>query len=98
MKRRSLKALFMSAVILGTILFSTVFVLKEAVHDCTGEDCPVCEVLLRCETGMRDPGTSPVRADVKQGQPVFRTVCTGNAAVIRTMDIVCIRRNTRLNL
>ncbi len=31
------------------VLFSAFYVIAEAGHDCTGEDCPVCACIQLCE-------------------------------------------------
>ena len=35
------------------LLFSSAYVLLEAGHDCTGEDCPICVVFLTLEANLR---------------------------------------------
>ncbi len=40
----------MSLTVVFTLLFSAFFLVEEAEHDCTGEDCPVCDCLTWCST------------------------------------------------
>lgn len=34
---------------LVAVLFSFIYLIKEADHHCHGEDCPVCECIQQCE-------------------------------------------------
>lgn len=49
-----------------TLLLSAAFIAKEAGHDCSGEDCPVCAVIAQCENTIRRIGSGliPVIAAV----------------------------------
>ncbi|MCR5558154.1 MAG: hypothetical protein K6F75_11430 [Butyrivibrio sp.] len=42
-------SVILCGVLLFGMLFSTFFVSKEFHHDCTGEDCPICEMVAICE-------------------------------------------------
>jgi hypothetical protein len=37
------------AVLLFGMLFSSFFISTEFHHDCTGEDCPICQMIALCE-------------------------------------------------
>lgn len=41
-ERKRFYALLLCAVLVLALSVSTVFILHEADHDCTGEDCPIC--------------------------------------------------------
>ncbi len=42
-------SVIMCGVLLFGMLFSAFFVSKEFNHNCTGEDCPICEMVAICE-------------------------------------------------
>ncbi|HPR39735.1 MAG TPA: hypothetical protein PKY19_04105 [Oscillospiraceae bacterium] len=41
-------ALLLSAAVLSAVILSVVFIAKEADHDCTGENCPICHEIKVC--------------------------------------------------
>ncbi len=43
--RRVLRALI-ALLVLSVILFAFVYIAAEALHDCEGEDCPVCSAVM----------------------------------------------------
>ena len=38
---------------LSFLMLSSVFIAREADHDCCGEDCPICEFIQQCENTVR---------------------------------------------
>ena len=50
--RRALAWVFCCAFVL-TLFTSSVFILHEAHHDCTGEDCPVCRQVALAASVLR---------------------------------------------
>ncbi|WP_044915127.1 MULTISPECIES: hypothetical protein [unclassified Butyrivibrio] len=38
------------------VLFSAIFVATESLHDCTGDECPVCAILHQCENNLNQLG------------------------------------------
>ncbi len=42
-------SLFLSGIITLIMLVSALYMAEEAHHECTGEDCPICECLHLCE-------------------------------------------------
>lgn len=38
-------------------LFSMLFIVKEADHDCTGENCPICACIHQAEQTLKQLGT-----------------------------------------
>ena len=61
--RRFLSALC-GLYLLGTILFSSLFVIVEADHDCDGHDCPVCLQIQASLDFARQTGPLPVGDEV----------------------------------
>ena len=47
-KSQRIAAAVLSAVVLLAMLFSVIFMIEEAHHDCVGEDCPVCASIAAC--------------------------------------------------
>lgn len=45
MNRKKLCALFLCIGFVLVLFVSSAFILHEAGHDCTGEDCPVCQLI-----------------------------------------------------
>ena len=50
-------ALVLCAVLLFSMLFSSIFISAEFHHDCTGEDCPICQMIALCENFVDQLGT-----------------------------------------
>ncbi len=42
-------SLFLSAVLIIGMLFSSYFIAAEHGHQCHGEDCPICQMVAVCE-------------------------------------------------
>ncbi len=40
----------MAAMMLVVMLFSGIFIIEHADHECSGEDCPICESIQLCES------------------------------------------------
>ncbi len=49
-------AVIMAALLLFLILFSVFYEALEADHECCGEDCPICAMLIQCENLIRTIG------------------------------------------
>lgn len=45
MTARRKTALILTILFVFVMLFSHIFVIAEADHECTGEDCPICEII-----------------------------------------------------
>lgn len=50
-------ALMLTIGTMSLIILSVGYVVKEANHDCTGEDCPVCVQIEQCLNNFRTLGT-----------------------------------------
>lgn len=50
---RRIAAAVMSAAVVLVLLFSTLYLVEEADHDCTGEDCPICDCMAWCGSFLR---------------------------------------------
>ena len=49
-------AAIMGFMMLVVVLVSASYVAVEAVHDCTGEECPICACINQCENTLRQVG------------------------------------------
>lgn len=51
MRNKNLKflPLILSAVMLLVMVFAAFYIAEETVHECSGEECPVCECIHICE-------------------------------------------------
>ncbi len=50
-------AWILAVLVVLLMLVSYSFIAKEANHDCTGEDCPVCAFIQQCESTMHRIGS-----------------------------------------
>lgn len=55
-KSKKLLLGIVSCILLATMLFSAFFVIAEAGHDCTDEDCQTCACIHLCEETLRQIG------------------------------------------
>ena len=44
----------LAAITILVVLSSSVFIIEHADHDCTGEDCPICEQLYACAQNLKN--------------------------------------------
>ncbi|MBR1860716.1 MAG: hypothetical protein IJ796_02490 [Lachnospiraceae bacterium] len=51
-----------AAVVLFVMFFSVFFIASEAHHECSGEDCAICDVIAVCESTIRQIGGARVFA------------------------------------
>ena len=73
-------AAVLCAVLVLTMVFSSAFIIHEAGHDCTGEDCPICHVIAASSQLLRLIGAAFCLLAWLLG-----VLCTGNAwAVLHT--------------
>lgn len=55
-KQKRLIALLMCVGMLLILFVSSAYIVHEAGHDCTGEDCPICEFIAQVERVQRGFG------------------------------------------
>ncbi len=53
-------AAFICVMLLVGVLFSNFYVAHEFQHDCTGEDCPICQYIAECEAFVNQISTGVV--------------------------------------
>ena len=54
--RRRMTAGAIGFVVLVVVMFSSVYIAKESVHNCHGEDCPICACIQQCEDMLHQLG------------------------------------------
>lgn len=54
-KQKAFAALLSTAMIVG-VLLCTLYIAKEAHHDCTGADCPICACMRQCINNFKQLG------------------------------------------
>ncbi len=47
----------MAIMMLLVVLFSAFYLAAESGHDCSGEDCPICEIIQSCENTLQHMGS-----------------------------------------
>ncbi len=52
-KRERIAAAVLALLAVFVMLSSAFFIIAHADHDCTGEDCPICEQICACVKGFR---------------------------------------------
>lgn len=56
-RKRKTLAFIICMAFIATAFFSVLFIVKEADHDCTGENCPVCACIHQAEQTLKQLGT-----------------------------------------
>lgn len=54
--KQKISALLISAALIAVLSLSLIFLVKEAGHQCTGEDCPVCAGIHQIRQSLRQIG------------------------------------------
>lgn len=62
-KKQKTLAFMICTVFIVVTFFSIFFIMKEADHDCTGENCPVCACIHQVEDTLQQLGTGRVEAE-----------------------------------
>lgn len=75
-KEQKAAAILLAVLLLGTVLFSCLFIVENVHHDCVGENCPICmeiETALHTISGIK---MLPVLALILAVVCVFTRICT----------------------
>lgn len=57
---KRIMAAVVTAAMLIVVLLSGLYIILEADHDCSGEDCHICECLENCQAVIHQTGSAPV--------------------------------------
>lgn len=75
-KKRRITAMAMCLGLLLVMFFSTIYIIREADHNCTGEKCPICHEIQICQQILNTVGTAVLGAAVFSFTLVFLTALT----------------------
>ena len=53
-KKKRIISLFLAMTILIVMLYSALFIIFEADHNCVGENCPICYQISVCENTLKN--------------------------------------------
>ncbi len=74
--KRRIAAMAMCLWLLLVMFFSTAYIIREADHNCTGENCPICHQIQICRQILNTVGTAAFGAAVFSLASVFLTAPT----------------------
>ena len=63
---RRVTAGIMGFLLLGILLFSTIYIAVESHHECEGESCPICFIIEQCENTLQQ-----IRSAIKVHLPIL---------------------------
>ena len=89
-------AVIMGIMMLVVVLISASYVAVESVHDCTGEECPICACINQCESTLRQVGGG-VDLQAEFILPVFFILITAVSASAALTAETPVSRKIRLN-
>jgi hypothetical protein len=95
--KRMIAARICAVSVILLVLLSEVFLVKEADHDCTGADCPICAVMEQCSSNIRLLGAGAgiaaiillplmVSFEMEENHPVFLVFSSLVSQKIRMND------------
>lgn len=85
-----------SVLLLIALLFSAFYVVAEADHDCSGEDCPICDCIQQCER-ILDQFCNGIFLSVSITIPLFSTALLVFSFLRIIMQDTLVARKVRLN-
>lgn len=89
-------AAIMGFMMLVVVLVSASYVAVEAVHDCTGEECPICACINQCENTLRQVGGG-VELQIDSVFSVFFILIMAVPASVSLTAETPVSRKIRLN-
>lgn len=95
-KKQKTLAFITCMAFIAVALFSMLFIVKEADHDCTGENCPVCACIHQAEQTLKQLGTGDTGRTLIV--PALSSVIVAfSLAVLFTPCVSLISQKVRLN-
>lgn len=82
-KKRILTAV-LAALVLVVMLSSSLFIIEHADHDCSGEDCPICQQIYLCTQTLKTLSLAVIAA------VVFYAFSALLSITIRQVETVCV--------
>ncbi len=62
---------FAALMLLVFVVFASLYIAHETVHECHGESCPVCECIAHCRSALEQAGAAFVYIVAVSFAPVF---------------------------
>ena len=62
--RSRIAAAVLAAITILVVLSSSIFIIEHADHNCTGEDCPICEQLYSCAQNLKNLAAAAIAVTV----------------------------------
>ncbi len=94
---RIVAALLLAALV-AVWVFAALFIAEAADHDCSGHDCPVCALILVCESNLRLLGSGYAPPPAAMVAAVVFLAVLPARAVRHRIHITPVRLKVRLNL
>ena len=87
----------LGAAVLFVVLFSSLYIILEADHDCCGEECHICETLENCQATLHQIGAVPVAGSAVIAS-VFFFIALSLREVRRFSDETPVSEKVQLNI
>lgn len=84
MNKRRVMSAVLAALVLVILISSSLFIIEHADHDCTGEDCPICEQICLCTQTLKTLSLAVIAAAVFYAFSVLLHI------TIRQTEAVCV--------
>ncbi|MGN0665513.1 MAG: hypothetical protein ACI4KF_03195 [Huintestinicola sp.] len=91
--KKNAAGILMALSIVFAMIFSFSFIALESGHDCTGEDCPICEAVVHCEEAVQTLGTAETAVFA-----LFTAVYAIVIAVCRPIQASCVQNPIKLKV
>ncbi|MDO4344909.1 MAG: hypothetical protein Q4C50_08920 [Eubacteriales bacterium] len=95
-KKQRVPVLIMCLIFAAAVFLSMLFIVKEADHDCAGENCPVCACIHQAERTLKQLGTGKVES-VPLMEKLPSVIMAIFLAVLMLPCVSLISRKVRLN-
>lgn len=84
MTKKRILAAVLTALVLAVMLSSSLFIIEHADHDCTGEDCPICQQIYLCTQTLKTLSLAVIAA------AVFYAFSALLSITIRQVETACV--------
>ncbi len=86
MTKKRILAAVLAALVLAVMLSSSLFIIEHADHDCTGEDCPICQQIYLCTQTIKTLSLAFIAVTV------FSALATLIHIIDRQIETACVPR------
>lgn len=84
MTKKRILAAVLTALVLAVMLSSSLFIIEHADHDCTGEDCSICQQIYLCTQTLKTLSLAVIAATV------FYAFSALLSITIRQVETACV--------